>query len=271
MTHASTIVCAVRCPTHKNSVDKGAMTRKALDRDEQIVSLKKQLLELESRSQQKQLALMRKNEMMAARDEARHEQFLREYKTPEQLAAEAAAMEVQRIQGLLNRLMESEDDGRSSLEEEEGVEYRLMLQENRLRFNCITLSAVYAEYEKQEFQKALRREELARIQASYEKLKLTLASTETESRRQLERVHTNEWRVLENLKKSDHARCTAELQRREAEQLQAELAEIAKRAQAVADNGQQILEAEEDALQAEIRSRIERIETGFRRLSLASA
>lgn len=239
------------------------MARKVLDRDEQILTLKKQLSEMESKRQQKQLELMRRNEALIARDTVRHQQFLLDYKTPEQLAAEAAALEVERIQGLIHHLLDQEDDGRSSLEEEESVEYRLLLQENRLQFNCMTLAAVYAEYEKIEFQRALRREELARVQASYEKLKVTLASTETESRRQLERAYTNEWRVLENIKRSDHARCLAEIQRREEELRQHHEAELAKRVQADVDTGQQLLEAEESALELDIERRIKRIETGY--------
>jgi hypothetical protein len=246
-------------------MDRSTMkNRRMMERDAQVAELKKTLSDMEASRQRKQLALLRRNEEMIHRDAARHEQFLREYKTPEQLAEEAAQVEVMRLQAIMESLLDDEDDRRTWLEEEEAVEHKLLLQELRLAFVCITVYAVQAEYQKIDFQKQLKQEELARVQASYEKLKVTLSAEESEKRRQVERVCNTEWRVLESMKRADDHRCQLEEQKRNEEEQKREVLQAQEQNQKDERQGTMLLEEEEDNLQREYQERLLRIETKFK-------
>lgn len=238
-------------------------TRRTLDRDEQIAELKRQLAEMETSRQRKQLELTRRNEVMIVRDTERHEQFLRDFKTPEQVAAEAAQREVERIQVILDALQDREDDARLILEEEEQMENKLLHQENRLTFICLGVAVLYADYERCELQKALKQQELARVMASYDKLKQTLRSEESEARRQVERLYAGDWRVLENMKKNDYARVQNEVQRIAEEQRQRLERANAEKNQEDERKETELLEAEEDELWRRYQEKLTMIETRY--------
>lgn len=240
----------------------GNRNRRSLDRDNQISELRKQLAEMDARQQRKQMENLKRNELMAARDAERHAEFVRTYKTPEQLAAEASALEVQRLQKIIDSLRDDEDDDRMLLEEEEAVENKLMLQHNRLAFVSLTVSVVHAEYQKHELQKQLRLEEQQRVVASYEKLKVTLGSEETERRRLVERACTADWRVLESMKRTDYNKAEAESMRRLEESQREESAQKERIVEEVRI-GSRLLEEEEDALIRSYEERAVRIATKF--------
>jgi hypothetical protein len=245
----------------------GNKNRRALDRDQQISEFKKQLSEMEARLHRKQLECLKRNEIMAERDAVRHAEFLTTYKTPEQLAAEAAELEVRRLQGIIDSLRDKEDDDRMLLEEEEAVENKLMLQHNRLAFVSLTVAVVHAEYQKLDNQKQLRLEEQRRVVASYEKLKVTLSAEETEKRRQVERTCTADWRVFENMKRTDYRKVEFEISKKYEEMKKQ--AESAQKERNVEEDriGSRLLEEEEDGLVRAYEERALRISARFQALA----
>lgn len=238
--------------------------RRALDRDDQIADMKRMLEEMESSRRKKDLELMKKNELLVARDNARHEEFLEKYKTPEQLAAAAAAVEVKRIEGLKESLQDREDEARSVLEEEEAIESKIVWQESRLEFICITVAAVHAEHCKIEHQRVLKEEAIERLRNSYEKLKVTLSTEESDKRRVVERVYNQEWRVLEAMKLSDRQKVASECERRHTEEVQAQKIEEAKKVEEMMCKGALELNAEEDSLERELEEMTARITRSYR-------
>ncbi|CUI14391.1 unnamed protein product [Bodo saltans] len=225
---------------------------------------------MEVRQHRKQLDNLKRNESMAHRDAERHAEFLKTYKTAEQLAAEAATLEVERLQRIIDSLRDHEDDDRMLLEEEEAVENKLMLQLNRLSFVSLTVAVVHAEYQKLDNQKQLRVEEQRRVVASYEKLKVTLSSEETEKRRQVERACTADWRVFENMKRTDYRKVELEISKKDEEARKQE--ESAQKERNVQEDriGSRLLEEEEDELVRAYEECALRISTRFQALTLVS-
>lgn len=252
-------------------MERHGKNRRALDRDQQISDLKKQLSDIEVRQHRKQIGCVQRNEAMIERDAARHEEFLRTYKTPEQLAAEAAALEVQRLQRIIDSLRDDEDDDRMLLEEEEAVENKLMLQYNRLAFVSLTVAVVHAEYQKLDNQKQLRLEEQRRVVASYDKLKVTFSTEESEKRRQIERACTADWRVFENMKRTDYRKVELEISRQDEEMRRCAESAAKERNVEEVRIGSKLLEEEEDELMRSYEERASRITFRFKAMSTGFA
>jgi hypothetical protein len=178
-----------------------------MDADADILQLKELLREMEKSRVQKNLALRRRNEIMAARDAQRHARFLAEFKTEEQIAAERAAEEVRRLQAAMSDRIVEEDDARAALEEEEALESRIMMQQLRLDLIGSTFRFVNAVYDRVAHQRVAQEEAKRRRIASFQKLLEAVAAAEAEDRRKIVKGADQDLRVMLSLKQKDREKC----------------------------------------------------------------
>lgn len=157
----------------------------------EIRKLEEHLEELRKHRFLKNTALHKHNEKMIARDAERHERFLLDFKTPEQLAEEQRQQRLRELEAKLDDLVAAEDDARELLEVEEQLENRIQMQEHHLKLICLTLAVVHSEYDRRENQRKLLIEECNRKAKSYDKLLDTLKSEEFTARKGQEKTESN--------------------------------------------------------------------------------
>jgi hypothetical protein len=218
----------------------------------EIKALEDHLEELRKQRMQKNVALMQKNSKLIARDAERHERFLRDFKTPEQLAAEKRELVLRQLAAMLDELVDHEDDARDMLEVEEQLESRILMQEHHLNLVCLTLAVVHSEYDRRDNQRKLLIEECNRRAKAYDKLIDTLKSQEFTARKGVEKQESNEFREFRGMWKKEAERLTL-LEKQRLDVLQTEIQEQELRLQEVETNKlQQDVEQAEEALAAKL-------------------
>ena len=182
----------------------------------EIKALEDHLEELRKQRMQKDVALMKQNEKLIARDAERHARFVAEYKSKEQVESERREEILRMLTDKLADVVNEEDDSRELVELEEMLTHRIMTQEHHLALVCLTLAVVHYEYDRKEFQKKLLEEECSRKARAYDKLKETLKSEEFTMRKGIEKMESNDFREFRGMwKKGSEQASLAEHQRLE--------------------------------------------------------